>query len=61
MTRLLYRLVSETQGQDLIEYSLLASLVSLVAVGIVVNVGTGVEGVWGGVDNQMAAAAGGGS
>ena len=46
-----------TDGQDLIEYALLASFISLVAVVAIVNVGTGVNGVWGSVDTQVTAAA----
>ena len=49
------RLLVEEDGQDLIEYALLAGLVSLVAVTAVLNVGTGVNGIWVGVDNQMGA------
>ena len=45
----------DERGQDLIEYGLLAGLISLVAVTAVVNVGGGVNTVWGGVDTSMAA------
>ena len=55
MRRLLITLVSDTGGQDLIEYALLAGLISLMAVTAVINVGCGVEVVWGGVDTQMQA------
>ena len=55
MRRLLITLVSDTGGQDLIEYALLAGLISLMAVTAVINVGGGVEVVWGGVDTQMQA------
>ena len=48
-------LTTDERGQDLIEYALLAGLISLVAVTAVLNVGSGVNGVWGGVDNSMAA------
>ena len=41
-------------GQDLIEYSLLAGLISLVAVTTIINVGGGVNDVWVGVDGSMA-------
>ena len=41
--------------------SLLASFISLVAVVSIINVGTGVNGVWNDVDGQMTAAAGSGS
>ena len=46
------RFLADDCGQDLIEYSLLAGLISLVAVTIVVNVGTSVNVVWGGVGGR---------
>ena len=49
------RLLAQEDGQDLIEYALLAGLVSLVSVAAVFNVGTGVNNIWVGVDNRMAA------
>lgn len=58
MRRLLITLVSDTGGQDLIEYALLAGLISLMAVTAVLNVGGGVNVVWGGVDTQMQAVPG---
>ena len=48
-------LANDEKGQDLIEYALLAGLVSLVAVLAVVNVGSGVNTVWVGVDSQVSA------
>ena len=48
-------LAREERGQDLIEYALLAGLISLVAVTAVVSVGSGVNSVWVGVDTQVAA------
>ena len=47
------RFFADDSGQDLIEYSLLAGLISLVAVTVVVNVGTGVNVVWGGVGGTV--------
>ena len=55
MRRLLITLFTRSDGQDLIEYALLAGLISLMAVTAVLNVGGGVNGVWGGVDTQMQA------
>ena len=49
------RFLANDSGQDLIEYSLLAGLISLVAVTVVVNVGTGVNTVWGSVGGTVAA------
>ena len=48
-------LANDEKGQDLIEYALLAGLVSLVAVLAVLNVGSGVNTVWVGVDSQVSA------
>lgn len=39
MLRVLPRLVREDLGQDLIEYGLLAALISVVAVGVLITVG----------------------
>ena len=55
MRQMLITLFSDTGGQDLIEYALLAGLISLMAVTAVINVGGGVNSVWGGVDTQMQA------
>ncbi len=56
--QLLDRLVRNTDGQDLIEYALLAGFISLVAITAITNVGSALNGVWGSVDTQMTAAAG---
>ena len=61
MKNLLHRLVREDEGQDLIEYALLAGFISLVAVVAITNVGTGVNNVYGSVDGQVQAIPGGGS
>ena len=55
MRRLLLALATDTRGQDLIEYALLAGLISLAATTMILNVGNGVNDVWGGVDSQMQA------
>ena len=55
MKALLKRFVHEDQGQDLIEYALLAGFISLVAVTMVTNVGTGVNTVYSNINNQVAA------
>ena len=47
------RLVVAEDAQDVIEYALLAGLISLVAVAGILNVGTGVNTVWTGVDSTM--------
>ena len=55
------RLMRDDSGQDLIEYALLAGFISLVAVAAIINVGTGVNSVYGAIEDQVAAIPGGGS
>jgi pilus assembly protein Flp/PilA len=54
MKNLIRRFVCEDQGQDLIEYALLAGFISLVAVTAITNVGTGVNGVYNNINSQVA-------
>ncbi len=61
MTQLFYRFIRDDDGQDLIEYALLAGFISLVAVAAIINVGTGVNAVYGELSDQVAAIPGGGS
>jgi len=61
MKSLFVRFVREDQGQDLIEYALLAGFISLVAVLAITNVGVGVNNVYNNIDNQVKAIPGGGS
>lgn len=51
--RTLWRLVREDDGQDLIEYALLAGFISLVAVLAVQSVGTGVNSVYGDIQTTV--------
>ena len=53
MTTFVTSLYAGEEGQDLIEYALLAGLISLVAVAIILNVGTGVNNVWQGVNGTV--------
>jgi pilus assembly protein Flp/PilA len=53
MTALFMRFVREEQGQDLIEYALLAGFISLVAVTGITAVGTGVNGVYNNINTQI--------
>ena len=53
MRRLIIALAHDTGGQDLIKYALLAGFISLAAVTMILNVGTGVNGVWLGVESQV--------
>ena len=49
------RFIRDDQGQDLIEYALLAGFISLVAVVAITNVGTGVNAVYTNMDSQVKA------
>ena len=59
MKNLFIRLVREDQGQDLIEYALLAGFISLVAVAAITLVGQGVNGVYNNINSQVSAIPGG--
>ena len=61
LSKLLRRIVREEEGQDLIEYALLAGFISLVAVVMITNVGAGVNGVYSNINAQVAAIPGSGS
>ena len=47
--------VRNDEGQDLIEYALLAGLIALVAVGAITTAGTQVNRIWGGVSTTLQA------
>jgi pilus assembly protein Flp/PilA len=53
MKNLFSKFVREENGQDLIEYALLAGFISLVAVVAITNVGTGVNAVYNNIDGQV--------
>ena len=53
MLNLFASFVREDQGQDLIEYALLAGFISLVAVTAITQVGSGVNTVYGNIDSQV--------
>ena len=59
MKALFKRFVREQEGQDLIEYALLAGFISLVAVIAITNVGAGVNGVYNNINDQVAKIPGG--
>ena len=66
MKNLFVRFVREEEGQDIIEYALLAAFISIVAWGILVLIGTDVSNIYDGVqaatnDAAGAAAAAGGA
>ena len=56
MREFLLRLAREDEGQDLIEYALLAGFIALASVAMITNVGTGVNTVFTSVNTQVAAA-----
>jgi pilus assembly protein Flp/PilA len=60
MKALFKRFVREEQGQDLIEYALLAGFISLVAVAAITQVGQGVNNVYENINSQVQAIPGGG-
>lgn len=60
MKALFKKFVREEQGQDLIEYALLAGFISLVAVTAITQVGQGINGVYGNINSQVQAIPGGG-
>jgi pilus assembly protein Flp/PilA len=55
MKQLMARFVRQDEGQDLIEYALLAGFISLVAVVAITNVGQGINGVYNNINTQVAA------
>ena len=61
MTQLFYRFICDDEGQDLIEYALLAAFISLVAVVAITNIGTGVNDMYTIIEGQVVAIPGGGS
>jgi Flp pilus assembly pilin Flp len=54
----LRRFVADTEGQDIIEYALLAAFISVVAYTVLVTIGTDVSTIYGGVVGATTAAAG---
>lgn len=53
MSTFIKKLIADEQGQDLIEYALLAGFVSLVVVATVTNLGGAVNGIYTGLDTQV--------
>jgi pilus assembly protein Flp/PilA len=54
MKQLIARFVKEEEGQDLIEYGLLAALIAVVAYIVISNIGTGVNQIYTNVNSQVA-------
>jgi pilus assembly protein Flp/PilA len=57
MKNLIASFVRDEQGQDLIEYALLAGFISLAVVAAVTNVGTALNGLYGNVQTKVTDAA----
>lgn len=57
MVNLVKRFLSEDQGQDLIEYTLLLAFVALTSAGLFIGAGKSVKGIWTTTNSQLAAAA----
>ena len=58
MKQLLISLVRDDQGQDLIEYALLAGFISLASVLAITSVGTALQGLYNNTATQVDLAAG---
>lgn len=58
MKNLIVRFVREEEGQDLIEYALLAAFISLAAVLAIQGLGTAVNSVYNTISSTLGAAAG---
>ena len=61
MTTLLGRLISEEQGQDIIEYALLAAAISVVAIPTVPTIGSAVNNAYEDVKSKVTTMPGAGS
>jgi pilus assembly protein Flp/PilA len=57
MKQLIARFIKEEEGQDLIEYGLLAALIAVVAYVLISNIGTGVNLIYNKVNTQVGSAA----
>ncbi len=53
MSTFMMKLIADENGQDLIEYALLAGFVSLVVVATVTNLGGAVNTIYTGVNSQV--------
>jgi pilus assembly protein Flp/PilA len=59
MTRLFCRFVRDDQGQDLIEYAILAGFIALVAIVAITSVGSSVNTVFTNIENKLKTVPGG--
>ncbi len=56
MKKFLIRLTVEEDGQDLIEYALLAGFIALSSTAMITTIGTGVNTIYTAVNTEVAAA-----
>jgi pilus assembly protein Flp/PilA len=53
MKNFIVSFVRDEQGQDLVEYALLAGLISIVCVGVISSSGNKISSVWSAVDSAL--------
>jgi pilus assembly protein Flp/PilA len=58
---LVKRLIREEEGQDIIEYVLIAAAISVIAIPIIPGIGTALLARWTNVNTQVGSIPGGGS
>lgn len=56
MKELITRLISEEDGQNLVEYALLAGLVSIVAIAAITASGESIQSIWAAIQTKLAGA-----
>ena len=56
MKKFVLRLLNDTEGQDLIEYALLAALIALAAITAMQNLGTAINTKFGNVSSSLTGA-----
>ena len=54
MFRKLQKFIRRESGQDLAEYCLLTALIALIALGIIVHLSGGLQGIWGTANGALA-------
>ena len=53
------RLATNRRGQTLVEYALIIAVISIVAIGVLVNLGQNLKSIYSTIDSQVARAPGG--
>ena len=56
MNQLIRRFVSDDQGQDLIEYTLLMAFIAMASAALYLGAGGSIKGIWSVSNSQLAAA-----